>query len=136
MSSKTVRDTFETAFVALIPTLPLLDTDNEEPDRGTIPAEWATTDYIAYGEERVSLGQQACWRETGTITVVVFVKCGTGSDQALVLAESVRDTFRAWKDSTGKLSIPEVVPADTGAASSGRWFAAAVNLNYIFDIYI
>jgi hypothetical protein len=136
MSSKTVRDTFETAFAALLPTLPLLDTDNDEPDRHSIPAEWATTDYIAYGEERKSLGETACWRETGTITVVVFVKAGTGSDQALVLADSVRTAFRAWKDSTVKLSIVEAVPADTGAASNGRWYAAAVNLNYIFDIYI
>ncbi len=136
MSSKTVRDAFEAAFVILVPGIPLHDTDNEEPDRSTLPAEWATTDYIAYGEARVSLGAVACRRETGTITVVVFVKAGTGSDQALVLAESVRTAFRDWKDATGKISVTEVVPAETGEASNGRWFAAAVNINYNFDIYI
>ena len=136
MSSKAVRDAFEAAFAILVPAIPLQDTDNEEPDRSTLPESWATTDYVGYGEQRMSLGTVACRRETGTITVVVFVKAGTGSDQALTLAESIRTAFRDWKDSTGNISITEVVPAETGEASSGRWFAAAVNLNYNFDIYI
>ncbi len=136
MSSKIVRDAFEAAFAVLVPGIPLHDTDNEEPERGTLPDEWATTDYASYGEARASLGAIACRRETGTITVVVFVKAGTGSDQALTLAETIRTAFRDWKDTTGKISITEVVPSETGDASDGRWFAAAVNLHYNFDNYI
>lgn len=136
MSSGVVRDAFELAWATLMPTLDLEATLNEEPDRKTLADQWATVDYAAFGENRVSLGETACRRESGVITVVVFVKCGTGDSNVITLADSVRDAFRDWKDISGKISITEVSPGETGEASDGRWFAASVNLAYNFDNYI
>lgn len=136
MSSGFVRNAFELSWVTLMPGLDLEATLNEEPDRKTLPVQWATVDYASFGENRVSLGETACRRESGVITVVVFVKCGTGDTNAVTLADSVRDAYRDWKDPSGKVSMIEVSPGETGEASNGRWFAASVNLVYNFDNYI
>lgn len=136
MSSGAVRTAFETAWSILLPTLPLEDTLNEEPDRKTLASEWATVDYLSLGENRASLGVQACRRELGTITVIIFVKAGYGSAQAILLADQVRTAFRDWKDPSGKISITGVDPGETGEGSDGRWFAASINLTYKFDQYI
>jgi len=136
MSSGVVRTGFELAWVTLMPALVLESTINEEPDRSTLPTQWATVDYSSFGENRVSLGETACRRETGIISVVVFVKAGIGDTNVITLADSVKDAFRACKDATGKISITEVSPGEDGEASDGRWFAASVNLFYNFDNYI
>jgi len=136
MSSGAVRNAFETDWLTLMPTLDLEATLNEEPDRKLLADQWATVDYSSFGENRVSLGETACRRETGVITVVVFVKAGIGDGQAITLADSVRDAFRDWKYSGAAISITEVAPGETGEASNGRWFAASVNLYYTFDNYI
>lgn len=136
MSSKTVRDAFELAFVAAFPALNLQDIDNVEPDRGSLPDQWTTIDYISGGESRVSLGETACRRELGSIIPVIYVKAGAGSDPVIVLVESIRTFFRDWADPTGKIIITEVSPPDAGGASDGRWFAASTTLRYNFDQYI
>lgn len=136
MSSGVVRDAFETAWLTLMPALDLNATINEEPDRKLLADQWATVDYSSFGENRVSLGETACRRETGIIDVVIFVKAGTGDGNVVTLADSVRAAFRDWKDPSGTISINEVNPGATGEASDGRWFAAAVSLTYTFDNYI
>ena len=136
MSSGAVRTAFETAWLTLMPTLPLYDTINEEPDRDTLPAEWVTVDYLSFGEERVSLGDTACRRETGTIVPIVFVKAGSAGTQVIVLADAVKDAFRDWKDPTLKIKITAVSPGENGDSSDGRWFAASINLTYVYDRYV
>ena len=130
MSSKAVRDAFEAGWLIAMPGLDL------EADRTTLADQWATADYSSFGEQRVSLGETACRRETGLITVIVFIKAGEGDAQAVTLADSVRDAFRDWKDPTGNITINRVDPGETGEGSDGRWFAASVNLTYTFDQYI
>ena len=136
MSSKTFRDAFEARWAIAMPALAAHDTLNDEPDRQSLPAQWATFDYTSFGEKRVSLGKPACRRESGNIIVVVFVKAGTATSALTALTDSVCTAFRDWKDSTGKISIEEVGPGETGGESDGLWFAASVNLLYNFDQYI
>ena len=136
MSSGAVRDAFETAWLTLMPTLPLVDTINDEPDRDTLPDEWVTLDFISPGETRESLGDTACRRERGTIIPIVFVKAGSGSAQAIILADSIKDAFRDWADSTGKISITAVSPGEFGDSSDGRWMGISINLDYVYDQYI
>lgn len=133
MSSKVVRDAFEAAWLVELPAIPLHDTINEEPDRETLPDNWATVDYIPSSDQRVSLGEQACWRETGTILVVVYALPGLGDTAAITMADQVRAAFRDWQDSTIDMEIDQADPPEGGAASDGRWFAAAVSLTYQYD---
>ena len=131
MSSLQVRESFEAAWASALPGLPLYGTINEEPDRNNLPDNWATVDYLPSEDPQVSLGQQACWRESGIILVVVFVLPGLGDQQAVTLAEQVRDVFRGWK--ANNVRIDQADPPESGGASDGRWFAASVSLNYLFD---
>jgi len=116
-----------------MPGLQLYATINEEPDRNMLPDNWATVDYLPSGDPQVSLGSPACFREQGTILVVVFVLPGLGYSQAITLADQVRDVFRDWKDPTSEIEILQADPPDGGAASDGRWFAASVSLSYQYD---
>ena len=136
MSSGAVRTAFETAWPTLLPTLALVDTLNDEPDRNTLPDEWATLDFISTGESRESLSNPACRRERGTIIPIVFVKAGSGSAQAIVLADSIKDAFRDWEDPTQTISITAVSPGETGDSSDGRWMGVSINLDYVYDQYI
>jgi len=133
MSSLAVRQAFETAWPTLLPGIPLQDTINEEPDRAVLPDQWATVDYIPSDDPQISLGEPACWRESGVILVVVFALPGLGDDAAVTMADAVRDGFRYWKDPTNEIKIDQATAPESGGASDGRWFAASVSLSYQYD---
>lgn len=136
MSSLQVRQSFEAAWAALLPALPLNDTINVEPDRSVLPDNWATVDYIPSNDQRRSLGPKSCWREEGVILAVVFVLPGFGDTQAVTLADQVRDAFRDWQDTVNDIRIVQADPPESDGASDGRWFAASVSLAYQYDRYI
>lgn len=133
MSSLVVREAFEAAWQTLMPGLTLYGTINEEPDRETLPDAWATVDYIPSDDPQISLGTQACWRESGFILVVVFALPGQGDTAATALADQVRDAFRSWKASAIDMVIDQATPPESGGASDGRWFASSVSLSYQYD---
>ena len=133
MSSLVVRQAFEDSWATIMPTVPLHDTINEEPDRSVLPDQWATVDYIPSDDPQISLGEPACWRERGVILVVVFALPGQGDDAATTMADAVRDGYRYWKDSTGYIKIDQATPPESGGASDGRWFAASTSLSYQYD---
>ena len=133
MSSLAVREAFEGAWTTLMPGLTLYATINEEPDRDALPDSWATVDYIPQDDPQISLGTQACWRESGVILVVVFALPGQGDTVSTALADQVANTFRSWKASLIDMSIYQASPPESGGASDGRWFAASVSLSYQYD---
>lgn len=135
MSSLVVRQAFEAAWPAKMPTLSLEDSLNDEPDRTTLPTTWATVDYSG-AEDPASVGQVACFRETGQILVVVWGPAGSGNAAILALAEQARTAFRRWNGTGINLSITKADPPEEGSPSNGRWYGAAVSFEYVYDTVI
>ena len=131
MSGLTVRNAFRNAWDALVPGLPLFETINADPNDGTLPDTWATVEFQTDGETRNALGV-SCYRETGTITVAVLVRSGTGDDDAVTWIETIRDACRNWTDQDVKIETAD--PADEGGGiANGNWFVCETDLLYTFD---
>ncbi len=137
MSSKYVKDQFEASWAAKVPTIPLYQTDNEDPDHedGTLlSGAWATLEYNDFGEEILSLGSPSCRRENGTISVVLSVESGEGSAALDTAGEVIRLAYRNW--AVTDLRIDTADPLSDGGFSDGNYYTASVDLSYVYDYYL
>lgn len=142
MSSLAVRDAFEAAFSAAFPTVPVVPIEAVQVD---VPkAGGKLTDFagmLYFGNETPVFLGNTCWRETGTLNVVLFTVSGRGVRAAVQLADDVRNMF-AGKD----LQVtPPGVRLGLGSASpltaymgragvpTGAYFTAMVAVDYEFD---
>lgn len=135
MSSKYVRDEFRSSWVTEVPTIPLYETLNDDPDHSTMPDLWASVEFQAFNEERISFGSPSCWEERGTITISIAVKAGTGDASLLTACETVRDAYRSWE--VDNLEIVQVDPpiSDSGY-SEGLWYYMDVDISYVYENYV
>lgn len=135
MSSKYVRDSFRTSWATSVPTIPFHETINDDIDHDTAEDLWATFTFIAFNEERVSMSTPACYEESGTITVSLIAKSGTGDAALLTAAELVRDAYRYW--TVANLRIVQADPplSDQGY-SDGIWYFLDVDLSYVYNHYV
>jgi len=135
MSSKAVRDKFRASWPILVPSIPMFDVVNDDPDHDIMPDLWVAVEFISFNEEAVSLGRPACRRESGTITIVLSVKSGTSDDAINDAAEVIRDAYRYWKDgSVRSTQIDPPVPAD--GFSDGLWYIVDIDISYDYDRFI
>lgn len=135
MSSKYVRDEFRESWPALVPTIPLFDTINEDPDHTTMPDLWATEEYVAFNEDPMSLGQPSCRRESGTISVVISSRSGGGDSDLNDAAETIRDAYRYW--SVTDLRVTQIdPPLASDGYSDGYWYIMNIDISYEYDRYI
>jgi len=138
MSSKYVRDQvkafLDANWVATI--IAGAENEFEEPPGSLVP--WLTYGFGAEGEQQMSIGNPGgnCFEEPGEVRVTVFVASGTGIEEALTYAESVRTMFRGVQ--LGQVRFTTVDPPDTSFPSSvqssmGNWFGYQVVARYVYN---
>ena len=135
MSSKYVRDEFRDSWDTKVPSIPLYETLNDDPDHDDMPDLWATVEFVAFNEAQVSLGSPSCRRETGTIIIVVSARAGIGDATLLTAAETIRTAYRHW--AVTDLNITQIDPplSDLGY-SDGMWYTMSIDVSYVYDRYI
>lgn len=140
MSSKVVRTWFREQIPLRVPSIPFFETINKEPPTQNLPSLWFTVEFTNPQEQRISLGERACWRETGQVGFVVLGRSGKGDDAVLDAAELIREAFRNSRPvltvapgEPGYLVIDGVEPPDTDVSESGNWFLASLSCPYTFD---
>ena len=135
MSSKYVRDQFRASWPVLLPTIPLLDTINTDPDHDTMPDLWATVEFVAFNENPVSMGDPSCRREEGTIIVQLSGESGDGDGALLDAATLVQNAYRYWQV-TG-LRVTQIDPPLSNLGySDGRWYTMSIDITYDYDQFI
>ena len=135
MSSKFVRDSFNASWATLVPTIPLLDIINNDPEHDTMPDLWASVEFTAFNELPASLGAPSCRREEGTISVVLAARSGTGDGALNDAAELVRDAYRYWKE--GDLATTQIdPPLSSSGFSDGYWYLMDIDITYNYDRFI
>lgn len=134
MSNKVVRDAVKAAWAALLPTIPLIPTENVEPKGMTSP--WAALEFSSYNEERDSLGASACYLEEGEVNVFLYVDAGVGNSGLIDEAEKVVAAFRSWEDITGAVKVVRLTPIEEFPESSGLWYGATIGISYEYRFFI
>lgn len=135
MSSKYVRDEFRASWPVRVPSIPLYETINTDPDHDTMPESWSTVEFVAYNEEPASLGTPSCRRETGIITVVLSTRSGTWDTILNDMAETVRNAYRHWEVSN--LRVTQVdPPLATDGFSDGMEYIMDIDIAYTYDQFI
>lgn len=141
MSSKTIRDLLSAQWAAKVPGLPLIDADNLDPsDAVPLPIEWARLSYPAAADDRISIGSglnNALWRETGSIVMLVGVKSGTGTARALMWTETIKAAWDEYTGLNGNLRFTAITPPTDPAdgQSEGEWFRMQVTVSYENDTF-
>lgn len=74
-------------------------------------------------------------RNTGLVTVQVFVPSGEGEGQALELADQVRSVFRSWTDVTSRVRF-RVPPFARKIGTEGKWHQINVVAPFEFDDFV
>jgi len=135
MSSKYVRDEFRGSWTTKVPSITLYETINDDPDHTDMPDLWASTEFVAFNENQISLGSPSCRRETGTIIVVLNGRAGKGDADLLTAAETIRTAYRHW--AVTDLSVTQIDPplSDLGY-SDGMWYTLSIDISYVYDRYI
>lgn len=135
MSSQYVRDAFRSSWTTLVPSVPLHETINSDPDHSDMEDLWSTVEFVAFNETPISLGSPSCRRETGTITVDVAGKSGEGDSAILTAVETIRTAYRHW--ATGGLRVTQVDPPlpDSGF-SNGGYYVMTIDISYTYDLFI
>jgi hypothetical protein len=141
MSSKAVRDLLSAQWHIKVPGLPLIDADNLDPsDAMPLPLEWARISYPAAADDRISIGSgsnNALWRESGSILMIVGVKSGTGTARALLLAEAIKTAWDEYTGLNGNLRFISITPPTDPAdgQSEGEWYRMQVTVSYENDTF-
>jgi len=126
-----VRDAFRAALNADFPGQ-FLETLNTEPD--TYPDEWITIAFPGGAVRRMSLGQSACFRESGQVEIWAFSKSGIGDTLAIAKADAVRDSLWA-RQLTPDIRVVDCDPPLSLTSDDGKWYGAVVGVSYTFDTY-
>ena len=138
MSSKYVRDQVKAYVEANWTDTVIIDAENifTDPPKNLDP--WLTMRFDSLPEEAPCLGPRPLVRkrEIGSVTLVVMVQSGTGSDVALQYAEDVRDMIRG-QDINGVYlkgaDAPNTSIPSQAQSSLGNFFGYEVVCDYEYD---
>jgi len=143
MSSVAVRDAFEAALATAYPSLPLVPIENvqvEPPkDAGGKLTDFMGVLYFAT-EQPISLGRH-CYRESGTLNVLIYRVAGRGARAAAESADAIRDLF-AGRDLTVappgmRLGLGEANPLSAylgrPGVPTGAYYVGMVGISYEYD---
>lgn len=142
MSSLAVRTAFEVALGAQYPDLPLIPLENVQVEAPKIDGkltDFMGTLYFAT-EQSISIGRK-CYRETGTINVLIYRVASKGVTSAVGDADNIRNLF-AGKDlpatSPGvRLSLLEADPLtpyiSRPGVPTGAYYVGMVAIAYEYD---
>jgi hypothetical protein len=137
MSSKSVRDDLRQAWVTLIGDVPYYDTINTTPGTNAKPDTWITM--LFDGErERITLGSPACYREIGTVGIVIMHRAGLGDSASGVLADRILNHFSGYSGAGGQMIIIGVQPPKDVINDSplkSEFYKTLVELDYTYDTY-
>jgi hypothetical protein len=140
MSSLVVRQWFRNRIVLAVPSIPFLDTVNQIPNPKNLPDLWATIEFTNASEQRLTLGQNAIFRELGQVSIAVLGLSGKGDNAVVAAAELYREAFSAIAESVvvgaglGYMRIDAAEPPTTDPTESGNWFLGSVSCAYTFDV--
>lgn len=132
MSSLKVRQEIEAAWGALLPTLPLVGTINENVVDEDEPI-WATMVYDSTARPHMSMGSNPWIEEAGIASVVIMSESGIGDEAVTAVADSVVKAFEMWisADKTVWMdSVDAPRPPDTEALGDTYRLAVALNYRY------
>ena len=135
MSSPEVRQAVKDGWVTLFPDVFFADTNNTTPDPTMLPPMWVTMLFEG-SRDGITLGAPACYRELGTIAVVIMTKAGTNDAQSGQLADRIFDEFVGFVGANGYLEIVNVQPPNDGAnevPQKSEYYKTIVEMDYRFD---
>src|SRR5262245_196328 len=135
MSSQVVRQAFQSELVAAFPAVPYFTTLAVRTDNEALPALWQSLDFIPASDGPISIGNPACYRETGAARALVVGQAGAGEGAAITQAEASRNHFRRWAVPAEQIQVVNVLPPTAAPESDGRWLVVAVDMNYRRDYF-
>lgn len=138
MSSKTVRDDMETAWQNLLPDVPFFNTSNRTPNHVSLPPLWATMLYEAERQRITIGGEPACWREIGTVGVVIMSMAGEGDEASGILAARIMATFNSYVGVQGRMMITNVQPPKdivNDIPPKSHFYKTLVEIDYTYETY-
>jgi hypothetical protein len=139
MSNPVVREAFRDAWSTKLPSLQYYDTINVKPPAAPLPDVWATMLFADPVKVRISIGSAlSCYRETGTVGVVVMTKTGTTDSAASQQAILINNAFINFVAAGGFLHVVGIQPMkdvsnDTPIKSD--YNKTVVEIDYSFDSY-
>lgn len=139
MTSQAVRDDIRAAWATKMPECPYYDSTNRSPNNSSpLPNLWATFIFES-SRERISIGAPlACYRETGSIAVVIMTRAGTGDSLAGTTAQQVVDRFVGYSGAGGYFLVTDIQPPQDGANDKppkSEYYQTVVEMDYQFESY-
>jgi hypothetical protein len=134
MSSASVRNSFRSRVLAAALPVPYVETVYTPVDRKQLPAGgWVTLDFLCYGEERISLGDPGCFRESGQVDFTIAVPASQGDAAMLAIAEALRTAFRHYADNGLRVSDLSPLTEPDSGDNRGAWAIGSFTVDYSFD---
>lgn len=138
MSSKAVRDDLRQAWALYMPELPYYDVINRTFAHNGLPTKWATFLFEA-ARGKISIGcKPACYRETGSILVVIMTTAGNGDSEAGALANLVMQRFNGYSGVDGQFIVLEIQPPNDGnndRVPKSNFYQTVVEFDYQYDTF-
>lgn len=124
------------------PNTPLIDDPNDFRARDNIndiDADlWLSVLFYEDDTVQASIGPQGSrmWRETGVITLSVYVPSGEGDSELLSVIDSLKSRYRGvtiGDTVCESVSGPDVSIGSDAQSSRGNWFGYSLDIEYRFD---
>jgi hypothetical protein len=137
MSSAYVRDQFRAQLQTMLVAqgFTYFESINEAHRTQELPLKWYTVDFAPSDLQPISLGVPALYRETGGVSVAIFIEQNVTDADATEAADEVRTAFIHWHDDTGNLRVISVQPPQDldGGDFRGAFYGMSVDVLYQFD---
>jgi hypothetical protein len=122
------------ARLATLAGITILETLNARPAVPTdLARKYLSIEHDHCDVQRITLGQPAQYRESGSLFVVCQTASGSGQAAANALAEAVRGLF--FEYATNHFRVLAVKSAIVFEVDNGNFFALRVPIQYQFDFF-
>lgn len=137
MSSSYVREQFRARVATLLVPegFAFVESINLAESTAELPEKWFTLDFLPADDQRISLGVPTLFRESGAVSVAIFIPQQGTDSEATAAADVVRSAFCNWTDATGNLRVQDAQPPQEldGGDFRGSFYGMLVDIRYTFD---
>lgn len=140
MTSTVVKAYAEGIVRTVLPNAPFQDTIGVLWTQKDLPEVWSTIEYSDSGNQRLTIGRPALWREFGSFTVTIVGKSGFGVDALQRMGESVSDLLQDQTERlieangiSGMFRFDSVGLPNPEQYEDGNWIICSVVCVYTYD---
>lgn len=128
---KRLLDNLSDVYVQFDNVLGLVDSAGTSVDNEQNLSEWVRLTILTNDSQQAELGTKFT-RQNGLISIQVFVKTGTGTQRARVLAESIRTIFHIvqFDDIITRAGSMTVIGEQTGTGDTDNFYQLNIDIPY------